>query len=187
VAAPEGLAAAIMTMTGGALALAIILVDETDNTFADIYSAAVSTQNILPKVRQRLLVIIIGVVGLALATILSMDAYFNFLLLIGSVFVPLFGLLAADYFILRQRNYNLDELYTPQGAYWYSKGFNLWALLAWAIGVILYHAIARYAPWLGASIPSFVVTLLLYSALGMTTRKVVRGTYHAEGSREEAQ
>jgi len=171
VTAPEGLAAAIITMTGGALALAIILVDETDNAFADIYSAAVSTQNILPKVRQRLLVIIIGVVGLALATILSMDTYFDFLLLIGSVFVPLFGLLAADYFILRKRNYNVEELYAPQGAYWYRRGFNLRALLAWALGVIVYHAIARYALWLGASIPSFVATFILYLILAKLVRR----------------
>ncbi len=164
VTAPEGLAAAIMTMTGGALALAIILVDETDNAFADIYSAAVSTQNILPKVRQRLLVIIIGVVGLALATILSMDAYFDFLLLIGSVFVPLFGLLAADYFILHRRRYQIGELYR-RGRYWYWRGVNLLALAAWGLGVLSYHYIARKLPQLGASIPSFLATFILYLIL----------------------
>jgi len=172
----EDLIPAIMAVTGGWVALVLILVDETDNAFADIYSAAVSSQNVLPKAKQWLLATAIGFVCFILAALVPIGQYEGFLLLIGSVFVPLFGLLAADYFILRKRKYNLDELYTPQGAYWYRKGFNLWALLAWALGVSVYHVIARYIPWLGASIPSFVATLLLYSAFGMITQGVGRGT-----------
>lgn len=167
----EDLIPAIMAVTGGWVALVLILVDETDNAFADIYSAAVSSQNILPKAKQWLLATALGFVCFILAAAVPIGRYEEFLLLIGSVFVPLFGLLAADYFILRQRNYNLDELYTPRGAYWYRRGFNLWALFAWALGIILYHAIARYLPWLGASIPSFVATSILYLILAKLARR----------------
>jgi len=167
----EDLIPAIMAVTGGGVALVLILVDETDNAFADIYSAAVSSQNVLPKAKQWLLATAIGFVCFLLAAAVPIGQYEGFLLLIGSVFVPLFGLLAADYFILRKRNYNLDELYTPHGAYWYRRGFNLWALLAWALGVIVYHAIAGYAPWLGASIPSFVATFILYLVLAKLVKR----------------
>ncbi|MCC9076699.1 putative hydroxymethylpyrimidine transporter CytX [Litorilinea aerophila] len=162
---PEHLATAIMALTGGALALLVILVDETDNAFADIYSAAVTIQNVFPQVSQRLLVVIIGLVSLGLAAFLTMGRYFDFLLLIGSVFVPLFGILAADYFVVRGRRLQVDALYRQEGPYWYRGGVNWLGVGAWLVGVVVYHAIARGLPWLGASIPGFAVAFLLYLLL----------------------
>jgi cytosine/uracil/thiamine/allantoin permease len=143
----------------------VILVDETDNAFADIYSAAVSVQNILPHVSQRLVVLLVGAVGLGLAAFLTMGRFFDFLLLIGSVFVPLFGILAADYFVLRRRRLAVEELYRPGGAYWYRDGFNWLAVVAWLAGIVVYHAVARGLPNLGATIPSFAVAFVLHLAL----------------------
>ena len=104
--------------------------------------------------------------------------YENFLFLIGSVFSPLFGILAADYFLLRKRHYDMDELYRPRGRYWYSQGINGWAILAWLLGAVFFQManpwlVAAYWPvWaeivpaalttLGGSIPAFLVALLLY-------------------------
>jgi len=156
------LIAAITSLAAGWLALLIILTDETDNAFADIYSAAVSSQNIVPRARQRWLAVGIGAICFLLAAILPIAQYEGFLLLIGSFFVPLFGVLAADYFVLRRRRYQVDELYRPQGRYWYRQGVNLWAVAAWALGVVAYQLIARFLPWLGATIPSFVVAFALH-------------------------
>jgi len=153
---------AILAVAGGWIALVLILVDETDNAFADIYSAAVSSQNVLPRARQWWLAPIIGGICLILAVTVPIAQYENFLLLIGSVFSPLFGILAADYFILRRRRYDVEALYKSGGRYWYWGGVNGWAVLAWALGVAVYHAIARFLPSLGASVPSFIVALLLY-------------------------
>lgn len=157
---------AILSVAGGWLALILILVDETDNGFADIYSAAVSGQNLLPRARQWWLTVAIGAICFLLAATVDIAKYEHFLLLIGSVFVPLFGILAADYFLLRQRHYDRDELYRPAGQYWYLGGVNLWALLAWVVGVAVYHLIANRLPWLGASVPSFLLALGIYWALG---------------------
>lgn len=164
---PANLATAIMALTGGVVALLVVLVDETDNAFADIYSAAVTLQNVFPRVSQRVLVIVIGGVGLALAALLTMGRYFDFLLLIGSVFVPLFGILAADHFVLRRRELDVEDLYRRTGAYWYWKGINWVAVAAWAGGVAVYHLIAELVPTLGASIPSFVAAFLLHLALNV--------------------
>ncbi len=162
---------AILSVAGGWLALLLILVDETDNGFADIYSAAVSSQNLFPRARQWWLTIAIGALCFLLAVTVPIAQYENFLLLIGSVFVPLFGVLAADYFLLRRRNYRVDELYRPQGEYWYRAGFNPWAMLAWVLGIAAYQAIANRAPWLGASVPSFLVSLVIYWVLGIATKE----------------
>lgn len=171
---PDNLAAAIMTMTGGLIALLVILVDETDNAFADIYSAAVTIQNMLPKVSQRLLVVIVAVVSLLLAAFIGIAQYFNFLLLIGSVFVPLFGIFAADYFLLRARRLDVEELYREEGMYWYRGGVNWVAVAAWVVGVIVYHVIARTLPNLGASIPGFIVAFVVYWALARVARPLAR-------------
>ncbi len=151
---PEHLIMAIMAMTGGIVALAVILVDETDNAFADIYSTAISIQNIFPQFNQRLLIILTGVIGFIFATFLTMSEYFNFLLLIGSLFVPLFGIVLADYFVARR--WGLAE----EVGEW-----RISALVAWLAGVLIYQAIARWAPQIGASIPCFLLTFLLYTGL----------------------
>lgn len=161
---PDNLAAAIMGMTGGIVALVVILVDETDNAFADIYSAAVSIQNFFPRLNQRWLIVGIGVVGAGLAACATMSQYFNFLLLIGSVFVPLFGVLGADYFVLRLKRrevaarYDRDRFQEERGASLSERSFDWRAMASWITGIACYHIVARGAPEIGASIPAFAVS-----------------------------
>src|SRR5918912_1184793 len=83
------------------MALIIILVDETDNTFADIYSAAISTRNLLSGISHWKLTTFFGVLSFIVAVLLPITSYESFLLLLGSAFAPLFGIAATDYFLLR--------------------------------------------------------------------------------------
>ncbi|MBI2862393.1 MAG: cytosine permease, partial [Chloroflexi bacterium] len=168
--AADDLIAAFLAIPAAWLALLIILVDETDNTFADIYSAAVSSQNIFSTLRQRWGALAIGAVCFILAATFDIRQYENFLLLIGSVFVSLFGVLAADYFVLRRR-YETQDIYRAGGQYWYWLGFHWRGILAWALGIALYQIIANFVPWLGASIPSFLLAFLAYLALAQVARQ----------------
>ena len=182
---PAGIAAGILALAGGSVAgllfLVGLLVGETDEAFADIYSGAVTLQNVFPRASQRTLAVGIGVVATLLAAWLTMERYEAFLFLIGSVFVPLFGILAADYFVLRRRRIDPARLYDRTGPYWYGNGVRAAALLPWAAGFAAYHWIAPTGPswwtgavtaltgtplstslpWLPASVPSFVVAFLL--------------------------
>jgi NCS1 family nucleobase:cation symporter-1 len=167
---PENLIASFMALTAGWVALLIILVDETDNAFADIYSTAVSLQNAAPKVKQWMLAAGVGIICFLLAATVDVSQYEGFLLLIGSVFVPLFGVLAADYFILRGRHYDAKALYQAGSTYWYQGGVNWLAVVAWALGVAAYQFISHGLPWLGASIPSFLVALVAHWLLARLTR-----------------
>jgi NCS1 family nucleobase:cation symporter-1 len=45
------------------------------------------------------------------------------------------GVLIADYYLIRRTRLNLDGLYTREGPYWYKAGFNLWAIVALAVGI----------------------------------------------------
>ena len=96
-------ARAIAGLTAGWLALVVLLIDETDEGFANVYSTAVSIQNLAPRANQRWLVIGICAVVLVVAWLIPLAQYESFLLLIGSAFVPLLGVLAAGYFGCRPR------------------------------------------------------------------------------------
>ena len=129
----QDLIASILALTVGGVALVIILADETDNAFADIYSAAVSTRNFLTGTSHWKLAVFFGVLGFVAAVLLPIERYESFLLLLGSLFAPLFGVVAADYFLLRRRRLDVQALYSESGAYGYRKGFNGYALFCWAI------------------------------------------------------
>jgi NCS1 family nucleobase:cation symporter-1 len=184
-----GIGQSIAALAGGGLVLIALLAGESDQAFANIYSAAVSTQNVAPQASQRRLVVAVAGAAFLLAWLLSMDAYEVFLLLIGSVFVPLFGVFAADYFLLR-RSVDARALFDRGGRYWFAGGVNWRAFVAWASGFVLYHWSVPTGPagwtdavrivfedWLGlpfplagsalgASIPSFAGALLMFLALG---------------------
>src|SRR2546422_11027860 len=125
----------------GAFPLLIILVDETDNAFANVYSTAVSIQNLAPKRRQ--LTFIVGATVIAMvgaAFLLSRGegiggGYELFLFLIGGLFVPLLGVVIADSFLVRRGGYRPGEfLDGPAGIPWT-------AFAGWIPGIALYLGI----------------------------------------------
>lgn len=197
---PSGVADAIAALAGGALVLVVLLVGETDEAFADVYSAAVSTQNLAPRFKQRAGIIVTTAVGVGLAAWLfrlpdeGVLTYEFFLLLLGSVFVPLFAVFVADYFVLRRsRGYSADALFDDHGPYRYTGGFNVPAIASWLLGFVAYHLLtevgpagwvswvkARFAavglehPLFGGAVPasvvSFAVASLVYLALAAVGR-----------------
>jgi cytosine/uracil/thiamine/allantoin permease len=131
-----------------------------------------------------------------LAISVDLLGYETFLLLIGGVFVSLFGVMLADYFLLRERRYETAEFYRAEGRYWFWSGVNPAGLLAWIAGFSTY-IITGLPPWVvdhfprvvdvsanikdwfgldittvGGTIPSFFVSLVLYLAL---ERVLLRG------------
>jgi len=157
----ETIIRSIATITFGSLALTILLVDETDNCFADIYSAAVSIQNLSPKSRQWKLIVAVTAVSIAVATFLPGQwtlAYETFLLYIGSIFVPLLGVLFADFYFIKKGRYGLEEFYDS------AKHYRIKSLVAWLAGIALYFMLYAYAT-VGSSIPSFVGSALILYVL----------------------
>ncbi|HJP66363.1 MAG TPA: cytosine permease [Actinomycetota bacterium] len=178
---PAGLGTAISSLAGGAIVLLALLVGETDEAFADVYSAAVSTQNLAERVPQRAAVLSVAAAGTGLAAWLgarptvALGNYESFLFLLGSVFVPLFGVFVAHYFVARGRP---DE-----------RRLNARAIASWVVGFLVYQWSVPTGPgawqdamqtllhvWFrlpfplgnsaaGASIPSFFAALVLYLLL----------------------
>ncbi len=160
---PDALVMGLMVNWGLALpALIIVLFSTFTTTFLDIYSTALSTMNIWPRLGEHRGVVLCGILGTALAMIFPATAYEDFLLFIGSVFCPLFGVVLADYFLLRGGRYVTVSLYQGDG-YWYSGGFNARAFVAWGVGFAVYLLLKEYTA-LGSSIPSLLVAGALYLA-----------------------
>ena len=146
------------------VALLMLTVDESDEAFADVYSTAVSLQNLLPRASQRLLIVIVASVATAGAIAIDLGNYLTFLFLLGSVFVPLFGVLLADW-LTRGAHYGSRDIFEAPLVRWER-------LVAWFVGFVLYQWLSPVGPnwWTGvvghlepgharltASLPSFAV------------------------------
>jgi nucleobase:cation symporter-1, NCS1 family len=161
---PENMILQLMLGVGLALpAIIIVLFSTFTTTFLDIYSTAVSSLNIWPGLGERRGSILCGILGTALAMVFPATAYESFLLFIGSVFCPLFGVVLADFFFLRKGRGFEGSLY-GRDFYWYSAGFNPWAFVSWAAGFGAYHLL-QGATSFGSSIPSLVLTGGIYLVL----------------------
>ena len=145
-------------------AVVIVLLSTATTTFLDVYSNAVSAQSLFPKLGTRPAVAIAGAVGTLLALRLDATAYEGFLLFIGSAFCPLFGVVLADYLLLKGGRYQAEDLYR-RGCYWYVAGVNVRALAAWALGFGLYRLCATADFAGGSSLPSLLAAALVYLAM----------------------
>ena len=197
---PAGVGEALTALAGGVIVLLALLAGETDEAFADIYSAAVSAQNLNERVPQRAAVVAVAVAGVALAALLGLRpsiafaTYEAFLFLLGSVFVPLFGVFVAHYFVVRRRS-GPSGLQRARDAAADGDGgpLDVRAFAAWLIGFLIYQWSVPTGPavwtnaietlfgqWLGlsfplgdsvagASIPSFAAALVLYVAFNLAS------------------
>ena len=151
------------------VALLMLTVDESDEAFADVYSTAVSLQNLLPRASQRMLIVVVASVATAGAIAIDLGNYLTFLFLLGSVFVPLFGVLLADW-LARGAHYGERDIFSAPVVRWERLG-------AWVAGFALYQWLSPVGPswWtdvvahaepgharLTASLPSFA------AAFGLT-------------------
>lgn len=160
----EASIAVALASAGAGLALLLILLDETDNAFADIHSAAISSGT-LARLPVRGLAVGFGALCTALALLTPLGQYQDFLLLIGSVFAPLFGVVLADHFVLRRRAVAAGEIDRKGGAYWFSAGWRLSGVAAWAAGVAVYQLTSRGFPDVGATLPSLFSAAAIFVLL----------------------
>jgi putative hydroxymethylpyrimidine transporter CytX len=160
---PGALILQLMGKIGLAVPALIMVVFSTITTgFPDVYSAACSTLNISQRFSSKSIVWAAGIISILVALVFPMEQFENFLFLIGAMFVPLFGVVLTDYFFIRNRQLDIDDLYRPGGKYWYTRGFNGIALICWAIGFFVYELIALMKYPIGGSMPSLFAAGLCY-------------------------
>src|SRR5919107_1153487 len=159
--------AAIQAIFFGFLML-LLIVDEADNAFADVYSASVSTQDIFAKISQKYLIVGFTALSTILAMVVSIEQYEVFLLLIGAIFVPVFGVVLTDYYIVKRQKYTEKMLYVRRNR----LGIGVPAIIAWTLGALLNYILSPLSPIympqlpaIGATIPSLAAASLIYLAI----------------------
>lgn len=183
---PSAFVNGLLVLPVGALALAVLAVDEVDEAFANIYSTAVSAQNLVGRWDRRTLAVVVGALATAVAVLVNLESYEAFLLLIGAVFLPLVAVILADWHIVRRirggaagAGFSAAAPDAPAARY----------LLVWVFGVCVYSTIspaqvpgwsafwawvAAHAPWLTGLGGSATVTTLLLTAAATVAAGLLR-------------
>ncbi|GAA1784252.1 NCS1 family nucleobase:cation symporter-1 [Pseudarthrobacter sulfonivorans] len=116
--------------------LAILILTIAVNLMANFVAPVYALTNLFPKhLDFRKAAWVSGTIGLL---ILPWNLYNNPLVIVyflgglGALLGPLFGVVMADYWLLRRGKVNVPELYSesPAGAYFYKKGVNPKAIIA---------------------------------------------------------
>ncbi|MET0871148.1 MAG: NCS1 family nucleobase:cation symporter-1 [Paeniglutamicibacter terrestris] len=167
-----------------AASAALLILTVAVNLMANFVAPIYALTNLFPKVLNfRRAGIISGVIGLL---ILPWNLYNSpavityFLGGLGALLGPLFGIIMADYWILRRAKINIPDLYrsTPKGTYYFTRGVNFRAILALGISAIA-ALILAFSPALG-NVSAFA--WFIGSALGALIYLVIakRGQVHQD-------
>lgn len=73
------------------------------NHFLDAYSAGISGESIVAKLKGKYAAVAVTVIGTVGAIVYPMDDITDFLYLIGSVFAPMIAVQIADFFLLKKK------------------------------------------------------------------------------------
>ena len=168
---------ALVTLPAGAVALLVLLVDEVDEAYANIYSTTMSAHNVIGRVDRRWISVAIGVLATTLAMFVDLGNYTQFLYLIGSVFIPLFAAAIADFFVVSRMRWDVSS----------TARFRWQPAVAWLCGFVTYQLVwpgtvtgwsdfwtdvqgwLSFTPptWLGATVTSIVVSMVAAVLFGM--------------------
>jgi len=152
-------------------ALLLVVLSTVTSDFPDLYSATCSMLNISDRVSAKTFLWLTGIVSVIVALVFPMQRYEGFLYFIGAMFIPLFAVVLADYFFIRRRVLELDQLSVPGGAYWYWNGYHRAAIASWALGFVVYKVVEIQQYPVGSTLPSVIVAALAYLALTSIGRR----------------
>jgi nucleobase:cation symporter-1, NCS1 family len=138
---PDEMVVGVMGGSGAAwaiVAVVLVLLATVTTTFLDIFSTVVSAQNLWPRIPEKAGAVAVGMAGAGVALTLNVYSYQPFLEAIGAVFLPAFTIVLINYFILSGRRLKTAQLGVAHGAYWFTRGYNWPALVAWLAGFVIY-------------------------------------------------
>ena len=148
VSSPDiNLVSTLLLAQGGLLALGLILIDELDNAYGDVYSASLNSHSLFSRwsIKQWGLLIAVGCTLLAI--VLPMHSLEPFLLMLSSVFIPLYGVILG-----RAGRAPVANA---------SRSIYLLPALIWLIGIAVFHLSGQFTPQWGSALPSLAVSLSL--------------------------
>ena len=128
----------------GLIALGLILVDELDNAYGDVHSGAVSLNHLSAKRSVPTWGKVVAAVAIAAAMVLDMHGLEPFLLILSSIFVPLFGVIM----VWLWGNGKATE-----------ARVNVPLAVIWMLGIAVSYFAPKFYPAFGQTIPALLFTL----------------------------
>jgi cytosine/uracil/thiamine/allantoin permease len=108
------------------------------NIAANVIAPANAFSNLSPKrINFKTGGTITGIVGILICPWWLMDDISPALVFVSGLLGPVLGIMIADYYVVRKKELQLAELFKLQGAYTYAGGFNMTALVAMSLGIIV--------------------------------------------------
>ena len=158
--------------------VAMLIATLSTNIAANVIAPANAFSNLFPrKISFRMGGVVAGLIGIVICPWWLLDEISGILIFVSGLLGPVLGILLADYFVVRKRTLSVPDLFAVKGAYSFTSGFNLVALLALALGVFA----ALIGFWVKplevlyqlSWFTGFIVAFMVY-AMGMRGRATFR-------------
>ena len=118
--------------------LFMIIATLSTNIAANVIAPSNAFSNLSPKnISFRTGGIITGLIGIVICPWLIMGEIATILIFVSGLLGPVLGIMLSDYYLLRKKSIQLDEIYEVNGIYSYNNGFNSAAMIAFVVGVVV--------------------------------------------------
>tara|TARA_R110001592_G_scaffold363393_2_gene687357 strand:+ start:10750 stop:12018 length:1269 start_codon:yes stop_codon:yes gene_type:complete len=156
----EDLLNIMITLGIGWAAFAIVIFGSWVLNSLNLYSTMLSVESTAPRFNNTVLVVVLGSLGTLAAFLNILDHFLSFLFYLAIVFVPVSGVIAVDYLILRRSAYHSERI-TRQ------ESFRPDAVFSWALGACV--SLVGSWGWISlsgiAAIDAMLVAALAYFLL----------------------
>ncbi|MEO1304464.1 MAG: cytosine permease [Pseudomonadota bacterium] len=142
----------------------------------NLYSTVLSIKATFPKLNQAALILGLGVFGAGAALLNLLDFFVEFLIYLSIVFIPVAGVVIADYVLVRRRAYKIETL--EDNRKFAPKAFGAWAIGAIASLMMYYYP--NLSPSGISAIDAIVLTAISYLALAWNDREPATAQEQAE-------
>lgn len=166
--AAQGFDPTVLVQNFGLPAAVVVFLSVMATNTLVVYGMVMSYLDLRPQANFLRSAIVIGLVSIAGATWQGiLDRFLDFLLLIGTFFVPVFAIMLADYFVAKRGSYSAGEVLEKSGGpYWYTGGFSVPAMVSWLLGAgLAFYWTQVSPPSFGATVPVFALTFVVYLLL----------------------
>ena len=156
----DSFAASVRAAGVGLAGVLVVVFSTVTTTFLDAYSAGESARSLWSRLPAKGFGVAVCAIGTLLAIFVGMDHYLDFLYMIASVFAPMAAVQVVDWFMAKRPG---DGSPAPP-LHWPRIPIRMAVnLVAWLIGLAIYHLSLRFDSPVGATIPAMAAAAAIAS------------------------